>query len=39
MLAVLWFILAAQLHGWMRWMCIANGVTSLLAAVFYAYRK
>jgi hypothetical protein len=39
MLALLWFILATQLHGWMRWTCVAAGVTCLAFAVLLAFRK
>lgn len=39
MLAVLWFILATQVHGWLRWVCVASGVLCLLAAFIYAIRK
>ena len=38
-LAVLWFILATQLHGWMRWMCVAGGGLGMLAAVILAMSK
>ena len=36
MLALLWFILATQLHGWMRNVCVFFGAFCYLCAIIYA---